>query len=131
MFKKITLFIPRWFHVSISQNYVPSIKIRGWLERLGGSCWPIWCTVTTKYVSEDSRDSNGVPTVCTPILYKLSAQLSLINSHVVTLAHCLKIWSGARGTGAAHRQPGSVLALTGCTRSGRFYLFFLSIQHIP
>lgn len=84
-----------------------------------------------KYVSEDSHDSNVVTSVCTTLLYKLLAQLSLINSHLDTLAHCLKTWSGARGTGAAHRQPGSVLALTGCTLSGLFYLLFLSIQHIP
>jgi len=29
MLKKITVFILRWFHDSVSQSYVPSIKIRG------------------------------------------------------------------------------------------------------
>ena len=124
MLKKITVFVLRWFHYSVSKSYVPSIKrIIGKTWRKWS--WPIWCTVATKYVSEDSRDSNGVPTVCKPLLYKLLGHISLINSYVVTFSHCLKKRSGVHSTGAAHRQPGPFSALTGWTPSEIFYLLFL------
>lgn len=62
--------------------------IRGLLDLFDGSGRDLPDVLSTRNMSEDSGDANGVPTLCTSPLYKLLPHLRVINSFVSKSVSC-------------------------------------------